>query len=235
MSICASCSTNNPAGTEFCEVCGAPLGTAPRGRTELGAPPDAARKSRTLYDPGPSRPEPAPTDAFTNAGSTRSRFDPQDPFKSSIVSRSPRVEPPAAPPQPPARGLSDAPTPARSLRHKTVLHAPVADTSALRGVLCIYEGESVRLVPLVYGRTALGRDEDSDVALDDPNISGSHAFIYVKDEGCTFIDVSRNGSVVDGRPLMGESATLRHGSVLQLGEIRLQLLTVPPAPRGESA
>lgn len=218
---CAACGANNPAAIEFCEVCGAPTGTPVRRKTELASPPDAGRKGRTLYDPGPPRPEASPSDVFAHPAEPRSRFDPQDPFKSSIV--------PGAVPLP-ARAPATAAAPAapvKSIRHATVLRGPAPVPSDLRGVLCIASAGEIRLVPLMAGRTAIGRDDGMDVQIDDPNVSGSHAFLYVRDSGCSFIDVSRNGSIVDGAPIMGEDAAIVHGTVIELGQVRCTVLLMP--------
>ncbi|MFT6820374.1 MAG: hypothetical protein ACJATT_004199 [Myxococcota bacterium] len=215
---CGACGTANPAGTEFCEVCGMTLGAPARGKTAMAAPLDAARKSRTLYDPGPAKPEPSPSDVFANPAPPRAAFDPQDPFKSSIVSN--------APPAPAAKPVVAAKPAPR--RQATVLQGPAPEAKDITGVLCVYQGGDVRLVPLASGRTGLGRDAGSDICIDDTNISGSHAFIYMRESGVSFIDVSRNGSIVDGIPLMGEDAPLHHGSVIELGQTRCILLVVPP-------
>jgi hypothetical protein len=193
------------------------LGAPVRGKTAMAAPPDAARKSRTLYDPGPAKPEPSPSDVFASPAPPRAAFDPQDPFKSSIVANAPA-----------------APVAKRTVakkRQATVLQGPAAQAKELSAVLCVHEGGQVRLVPLAAGRTAIGRDASSDVSIDDSNVSGSHAFIYMRESGASFIDVSRNGSIVDGVPLMGEDAPLNHGSVIELGETRCVLLVVPPESR----
>ena len=208
------------------------LGAPARGKTAMAAPPDAARKSRTLYDPGPAKPEPSPSDVFANPAPPRAAFDPQDPFKSSIVSNA--APAPVANRAPARRGPTQG-APAKRApaqqRQATVLQGPAAEVRDLSAVLCVYEGGQVRLVPLESGRTAIGRDVSSDVCIDDSNISGSHAFIYMRESGASFIDVSRNGSIVDGTPLMGEDAPLNHGSVIELGQTRCVLLVVPPESR----
>jgi len=216
---CAECGADNPAGTEFCEVCGTPMLQRGKARTAMAPPPDAARKSRTLYDPGPAKPEPSPSDVFTQSAPRRAGFDPSDPFKSSIVSNAPAVAPPR--PSPAAPGPVATPR-----RQKTVLQAETPVQRDLGAVLCVH-GASLQLVPLFGGRTAIGRDESADVVLDDPNVSGNHGFLFLKGDGASYIDVSRNGSIVDGAALMGDTAALRHGSVLQLGETRCVLLLVP--------
>jgi hypothetical protein len=209
---CPSCGTTNPAGVEFCEVCGAPL--APRATPAADAP-DPGRKRRTLYDPGPARNDPAPDDVFVNPPPPRPNFDAADPFRGSLR---PAAPPPAPPP---------TPAPAET-RNRTVYDAPptAAPAQGLRGVLVV-TGASLRLVPLGPGRTSLGRDADNDVVLEDSKVSGTHGFLYLKDDGASFIDVSRNGSVVDGEPILGEPRPLRHGSVLGLGGARCVILLVP--------
>jgi pSer/pThr/pTyr-binding forkhead associated (FHA) protein len=107
-----------------------------------------------------------------------------------------------------------------------VLERAPAAAGAPAAVLWI-AGPNPRLVPLGTGRTTLGRDPDNDVILEDDRVSGTHGFVFLKPDGAHYIDASRNGSVVDGEPILGESRPLRHGSVVALGGARVALLLVP--------
>jgi hypothetical protein len=75
--------------------------------------------------------------------------------------------------------------------------------------------------------TALGRDLDNQVVLVEPTISGRHAVVNQR-EGAWWIEDLRstNGTYVNGTRLAPESpAILRSGDVLQLGTVRLRLVS----------
>jgi pSer/pThr/pTyr-binding forkhead associated (FHA) protein len=79
------------------------------------------------------------------------------------------------------------------------------------------------------GRNIIGRTADCDVCLEDGRVSAQHAFLFVRQEDASYIDVSSNGSKVEGRALQGEQVSLKHGAALELGGTRLVLLLVPEA------
>lgn len=89
----------------------------------------------------------------------------------------------------------------------------------LRGVLLEYRARNdVGKVHALYaGRTAIGRSTDCDLVLDDHEASKQHAIIYVRADDASFMDISSNGSVVDGRRLHGGQATLQQGSTIVIG------------------
>lgn len=72
--------------------------------------------------------------------------------------------------------------------------------------------------------TALGRDRDNAVVLDDEFVSAVHASAYrrdgqwwLRDEGST------NGTFLNGQPVLGE-AHLQPGDELQIGSVLLQVV-----------
>lgn len=78
--------------------------------------------------------------------------------------------------------------------------------------------------------TALGRDLDNDVVLAELTLSGRHAVISQR-EGLWWIEdlASTNGSFVNGVRVPPEvPAVLRSGDVIQLGAVRLRLVTAEP-------
>jgi pSer/pThr/pTyr-binding forkhead associated (FHA) protein len=89
----------------------------------------------------------------------------------------------------------------------------------VRGVLLEYRGRNDpgKVYSLVAGRTAIGRSADCDIVLDDHEASKQHAIIYIRGDDVSFMDVSSNGSVVDGRRVHGATATLQQGSTALLG------------------
>ncbi len=100
----------------------------------------------------------------------------------------------------------------------------------LVGALLEQRGETAGQVHgLRIGRNKLGRDAGCDIILHDARASGDHAYLFVGDDaGATLTDVSRNGTLVDGRVLQGGTAPVVHGTVVQVGGLRLTILRAPP-------
>ncbi|MFT7622883.1 MAG: pSer/pThr/pTyr-binding forkhead associated (FHA) protein [Myxococcota bacterium] len=80
--------------------------------------------------------------------------------------------------------------------------------------------KELRRVPILAEETKIGRDEMSDLMIDNPGISRHHASIiykarafYVKDAG------SQNGLFVNGEPVREEP--LKNGDVLALGKFAI--------------
>jgi pSer/pThr/pTyr-binding forkhead associated (FHA) protein len=65
------------------------------------------------------------------------------------------------------------------------------------------------------------------VVLEDGRVSGQHAFLFVRAEDASFMDVSSNGSVVNGAVVHGEQVILQNHAVLNLGGTTLVLVVVP--------
>jgi hypothetical protein len=231
---CPRCQHPNPDGERYCEICGVDLSgvqIAPRPQAPPPPPPPAVpnphAKRRTLYDPGPATP-PAPQgplpgadEVFSRSLPPRKALDPNDPFGAGAA-RATAVGPTT--PQPPP-----APRPAAA-SPRTIVERPPGPTTPsaqVRGALL--EPRYGRLHPLRIGRNTIGRDPDQDVVVEDGRVSGRHGFLFIKESGeASFMDVSTNGSVVNGAALHGEVAELEHGAVLKLGGAALILLLVPP-------
>ena len=84
------------------------------------------------------------------------------------------------------------------------------------------EAVFVRIHQVIASETTIGRGEDNALHLPDPAVSRAHA-ILVK-TGCEFRirDLgSRNGTYLDGRPVLGEEL-LRDAAELQIGPYRLR-------------
>lgn len=75
--------------------------------------------------------------------------------------------------------------------------------------------------------TTLGRDIDNDVVLADPTISGRHAVVNRRDGAWWIEDLgSTNGTFVAGaRAEAASPVVLRSGDEIQLGAVRLRLVT----------
>ena len=83
-----------------------------------------------------------------------------------------------------------------------------------------------RLFPLLSPQVTLGRREDQDIVLSEPTVSGLHATMnwntgtwLVSDAGST------NGTYVDHSYDRKNQAAMIHGGEIQLGELRLKLVT----------
>lgn len=212
-------------------------------------------KRRTEYEPaaqpgaqGPSPAAPKPAtwvpaadNPFASPQPVRPPLNPDDPFRPSPGGRTngtaspdpawttpePKPPPPAPTAAPPTWGGAQAPTPNKG---RTIIESggPVRQ---VRGALFEYRSPSDpgRIHPLHVGRNKIGRGAESDVVLEDGRVSSEHGFLMIVGDRATFMDVSTNGSIVDGRPVHGEVRELNPGSVLTLGGARLVFVLVPQA------
>ena len=214
---CPDCGNPNPATATECEFCGRALTTsesARRTQLDRGAARDP-RKRRTRYDPGPAKPAgrdaapivSPPMDPFTTAP-RRSAPDPIDPFKVA-------APPPAAP---------------ATLHQATVADGPTERRAAGVLVARARPDEPGVVYVLRQGRNTLGRDEGQDVRLTDGKVSSQHGFVFVRPDGASFIDVSTNGSLLDGVVLHGQQGELRDGSWIRAGGTVLVYVRLPDAP-----
>ncbi|MFE8596619.1 FHA domain-containing protein [Archangium violaceum] len=246
---CPSCQNENDAGAAYCDMCGmdlAPPRPAP-GPVSAPAPqpPQPAnphQKRHTVFEPDPAAPPPPPAprgaDFFANPPPPRPTFDPRDPFAAASIPPTrlsatvPASAPAAMPPPPP----SPAPAPAAAAprpKARTIVDMGGSETPAatglVRGALFEYRGptDPGRVHPLRAGRNVLGRNADCDVVLDDGRVSGQHAFLFIRAEDASFIDVSSNGSIVNGAVVHGEQIVLQNQSVITLGGTTLVLVIVP--------
>lgn len=193
------------------------------------APATPHLKRRTVFEPGAAPPpEPAsparsePADFFGRPPAPRPPIDPRDPFGGA-------VQAPAAPA--PAPGPVAIPTGARPKARTVVDASPSAHPGAspVRAALFEYRGatDAGRVHALHTGRNTLGRDEGCSVVLSDSRVSGQHGYLFIRAEDATYVDVSTNGSVVEGRVVHGEHVVLQNQAVLKLGETTLVLVIVP--------
>ena len=90
-------------------------------------------------------------------------------------------------------------------------------------VIEVVEGPSEKQTWSSQGeRCAIGSHERNDLVLADRTVSRFHCEIRLCEDGATVVDLgSRNGTIVDGVPVM--EAWLRDGSILRLGETSLQV------------
>jgi ABC-type multidrug transport system ATPase subunit/pSer/pThr/pTyr-binding forkhead associated (FHA) protein len=72
----------------------------------------------------------------------------------------------------------------------------------------------------------VGRNPRASVTLNHETVSWEHAGIGVRDGALTIWDNgSHNGTLVDGQPLSRHGRRLRHGALIEFGEVRVKFLT----------
>lgn len=232
---CPSCQNENAVGAAYCDMCGFDL-SPPKGSPAGGSAPapqspqpaNPHQKRHTVFEPDPAAPPPAipqrSADFFANPPPPRPTFDPRDPFAAASL---PPSRPAPAPSPAPA-----APAPAQRPKARTIVETSNEGAAAqgrIRGALFEYRGptDPGRVHPLRVGRNVLGRNPDCDVIIDDGRVSGQHAFLFIRAEDASYMDVSSNGSIVNGAVVHGEQVVLQNQAVINLGGTTLVLVIVP--------
>jgi len=135
---------------------------------------------------------------------------------------------PAGPSPEPPRSVRP---PARP-RSGTILERPQEISEQTRALLVEYQrpddAGSVHL--LREGRNTIGRGDDNDIVLQDNSVSTKHAFLFVQKGNARLMEVSTNGSMVDGKVVHNDMADLRAGSILRMGGSVFVFLLVPEIP-----
>jgi hypothetical protein len=213
-------------------VCGEPLGAQERSRSVPGAPAAGPRapnvKRRTVYEPDAEAGAPSVPSPVFGGLPLRAPIDPANPFgpagtapSSSFVARQPVEE--LRPPQPP-------PPPFQRSKSRTIIE-PGRDPSArVEAALFAYSGSSDpgTVHPLRTGRNIIGRGDDCDVVLDDNRVSAQHAYLFVRPDDATFMDVSTNGSELNGKPLLGEQERITETAArIVVGATQLVFVRIP--------
>jgi DNA-binding CsgD family transcriptional regulator len=113
----------------------------------------------------------------------------------------------------------------RTLRHDTDAQGSEPRCLALVGRPPRGRGIVVEL----GARTTIGRAPDCDVVVDDDGVSRHHACLEIDAEGnADVVDLeSKNGTRVNGGAITRER--LRPGDLVEVGSIRLELLSLAPA------
>jgi len=214
---CPRCGAENPAALSTCEVCGSPLRRVTV--VDDGAPP-----VRSPLWQSPPVPPTAP-----HVPATESQAAP--PVSPAVgqawgaTAQAAGAPNPSALPRGALASSSAVPLPrpgAAMPAHRTVLAGVERDdreVKQVRGVLLEYRSRSDvgKVHTLFAGRTAIGRSADCDIVLDDMEASKQHAIIYIRGDDASFMDISSNGSAVDGRRVHGGQATLQQGSMIVIG------------------
>lgn len=126
-------------------------------------------------------------------------------------------------------GLS-APVAGRVEATRLAQNPEVGGAPQLRGALFEYRGLGHQgfIHTLREGRNVLGRDAAvCDVILEEERASKQHAFLFIRDEDVSYLDISSNGSTIDGRPVRGTEVKLSSPSVIQIGGLRLIFVFLP--------
>nr|WP_097233330.1 FHA domain-containing protein [Streptomyces zhaozhouensis] len=116
------------------------------------------------------------------------------------------------------------------------LHRPLEGPGAepVPARLLVASGPDAGGVHLLRGGTAtIGRSADTDIALDDPDVSRLHCALTLAPDGTiTVADLgSTNGTWLDGRPVREHPVALPPGGILRLGESALRVLTAEERSR----
>jgi hypothetical protein len=86
-----------------------------------------------------------------------------------------------------------------------------------------------REIPVKTDREfVIGRAEDADLHIDEDTVSRKHATLFVKADEIVLRDYSKNGTYVNGRPIL--SVILNDGDQLHIGRAILKLVTNRPPP-----
>jgi len=104
--------------------------------------------------------------------------------------------------------------------------APTRTGSAVEGSLKIISGTGVGESTTVHGSATIGRDEGSDLRVQDPEVSRRHAKVTVQDGNAWIDDLhSTNGTYVNGERVV-ENQSLVGGDRIQVGLTMIEL-TLP--------
>ena len=76
------------------------------------------------------------------------------------------------------------------------------------------------------GEWVVGRGADAGVVVDDPQVSRRHATIQLQSDVLSITDLgSRNGTIINGRALRGETARIATGDTIEIGACQLIVAT----------
>jgi len=118
----------------------------------------------------------------------------------------------------------------------TQLSPAVANTIEAWGTLEVVEGpDAGQRFPLAGTEVSIGRTDGDILVNSDQAISGRHARIVRTNDGrLRFVDESKNGSVVAGKPVHRKEADLTDGVEIQMGISRLVVKVLQARPAAAS-
>ena len=90
----------------------------------------------------------------------------------------------------------------------------------------IFQGgpEDGHMVPLVGGVNSLGRQVGNQVRVEDVGVSRKHAEITERQDGYYLMDLSSNGTFVNGKRISKDEHLLDDGDSITLGPSKVSLL-----------
>jgi len=138
--------------------------------------------------------------------------------------------------QPPSMGASGTPSTQMmglpmNVQRTTVAKPEKVSAGAL-GLLFQFDELVVASVPPLHGvdQLKVGRQPDSDLLLDDPSVSKTHALLRWDEENarCTIQDLgSTNGTFLNASVRLRRETTLKDGDILSFGEVQYWFLLTP--------
>lgn len=189
----------------------------PRGSVDVVA--ETVESERSAAPTRSAKAEAPPAPAPPTPAAPAEPAAPSEPVASeepAAVSASPATES-----QAPADEVSRPPEPVSD----ATMRIPLA---ALRGqpMLIIDGGHLERRVPIVAPSTAVGRDLENDIVIDDQRVSRRHLRIVLEGEEVVIEDLqSTNGTYVNGRRI--HRASLKDGDELNIGGVPARFIRNP--------
>ncbi len=112
---------------------------------------------------------------------------------------------------------------------QTAMARPEAVTAGALGLLFQFDDLMVATVPPLHGvdQLTVGRQPDSDLMLEDPSVSKTHALLRWDgvSNRCTIQDLgSTNGTFLNASIRLRRETTLKNGDILSFGEVQYWFL-----------
>ncbi len=113
---------------------------------------------------------------------------------------------------------------------KVSMPKKVQHTVEAWGQLKVTSGPHTGLIaPLTGRQITIGRSEGDLQLPDDSMVSTNHAEIVSTNDGrLLFVDKSRNGSIVDGKPVHRSQVDIKTDSIIEVGSSRIEIFTMRP-------
>jgi predicted component of type VI protein secretion system len=104
-----------------------------------------------------------------------------------------------------------------------------ASAQRTNAILKVKVAGRTRLIVFDTQDLTLGRSNENDISVDDPEMSRRHAVFKRSREGCSVEDQgTSNGTLVNGQTV--SRVVLKHGDVVQIGSIEITYAETPRAP-----
>src|SRR5437867_13410782 len=104
-----------------------------------------------------------------------------------------------------------------------------ASAPRTNAILKVKAAGRARLIVFDTQDLTLGRSNENDLSVDDPEMSRRHAVFKRSREGCSVEDQgTSNGTLVNGQTVA--RAVLKHGDVVQIGAVEITYAETTRAP-----